>query len=118
MTLAEQVYAHACVMAPELSAENQSVMEAVCRGAVVSLENKLRSNLSVDDCLDDFVMAAAMCAVAAMSEISDLGQVEQFTAGDLTVRRNGSTTAANCLRMQAEMLMAPYVKTRLAFMGV
>jgi len=118
MTLTKQVYAQACLMAQELSEENQAMLEAVCRGAVVSLEGKLRNNLSPEDCLNDFVMAASMYAVAAISEISEKGQLEQFTAGDLTLRKSGSTLAANCLRTQADMLMAPYVKTSVAFLGV
>lgn len=117
MMLTQQVYAHVCVMAPELKDENQTLLEAMCRGAVVSLESKLRNDISTEDCLDDFVMAAAMYAVAAMSEVSETGQLEQFTAGDLTLRKNGAT-AANCLRMQAELLMAPYTKRAVAFMGV
>ena len=106
-----------CVMAPELGNENQTMLEAMCRGAVVSLESKLRNDVCAEDCLDDFVMAAALYAVAAMSEVTDIGQLEQFTAGDLTLRKN-ATTAANCLRMQADLLMAPYTKKAVAFMGV
>ena len=45
-------------------------------------------------------------------------QLEQITAGDLTVRRSGSDVAADCLRTQAEMLMAPYLKAPVAFLGV
>lgn len=105
-------------MVPELASENQAMLEAICRGAVVSLEAKLRNNLTAEDCRDDFVMAAGMYAVAAMSEITDMGQLEQITAGDLTLRKRGGSPAANCLRMQADVLMAPYVKPSVAFMGV
>lgn len=118
MRLTEQVYTQACLMMPELESENQTVLEAICRTAVVSLEKKLRSNLSPEDCWDDFVMAASMYAVAAMSEISDMGQLEQITAGDLTLRKSGGGLASNCLRTQAEMLMAPYVKSGITFLGV
>ena len=118
MTLTERVYTQACLLAQELSEENQAVLEAVCRAAEVSLQSKLKNNISPEDCIDDFVMAAGMYAVAAMSEISDMNQLEQITAGDLTVRKRGSMPAANCLRTQADILMAPYVKTGVAFMGV
>ena len=118
MSLTGEVYTQACLMMPELGAENQTILEAICRTAVVSLEKKLRNNLTAGDCWDDFVMAASMYAVAAMSEISDMGQLEQITAGDLTLRKSGGGLASNCLRVQAEMLMAPYVKSGVAFLGV
>ena len=118
MSLTQQVYAQARLMIPDLLAENEALLETVCRAAVVSLENRLRNNLVAEDCQADFVMAAGMYAVAAMSEISDMGQLEQITAGDLTLRKTDSSVAANCLRAQADMLMAPYVKTKIAFMGV
>ncbi len=118
MMLTDQVCTQARLMMPDLSSENQTILEAVCRAAVVSLEDKLKRNMTAQDCLSDFVMAASMYAVAAMSEISDMGQLEQFTAGDLTLHKSGGGLAANCLRTQADMLMAPYVKSPIAFVGV
>ncbi|MBQ8768695.1 MAG: hypothetical protein IJZ15_03480 [Oscillospiraceae bacterium] len=118
MTLTELVREQAFALVPELPAENQEMLKAVCSAAVVSLENKLRSNVTVEDCHNQFVMAASMYAVAAMSEITEFGQLEQFTAGDLTVHKTNGEMAANCLRAQADMLMSPYVKTGVAFMGV
>jgi hypothetical protein len=112
------VYTQALLMLPDLLAENRTILEAVCRAASVALAARLRSNLTPEDCREDFVMAASMYAVAAMSEITDVGQLEQVTAGDLTLRKANGSLAANCLRMQADMLMAPYVKTSVAFMGV
>lgn len=118
MTLTEQVFTQARLLAHELPGENQAMLETACRAAVVSLKGRLWDNLTPEDCLEDFVMAASMYALAAMSGISDMGQLEQITAGDLTVRRSGSNIAADCLRTQAEMLMAPYLKSPVAFLGV
>lgn len=118
MTLEQQVYAQAHVMTEDLTIKQESILEMVCRAAVASLKGKLRNNLTAEDCRDDFVTAASMYAVAAMSEIRDLSELEHFTAGDLTVRKSDSTMAANCLRTQADLLMAPYVKTNVAFLGV
>ncbi len=118
MTLTEQIYAQACLLAADLPIEKEDMLRSVCRAAEVSLATKLKSNLSPEDCRSDFTMAASMYAVAAMSEISDMNQLEQITAGDLTVRRSGGTLAANCLRTQADMLMAPYMKLGVAFLGV
>ena len=41
-----------------------------------------------------------------------------FTAGDLTIRKGSRAAAANCLRTQAELMMAPYLKDRFSFRGV
>lgn len=105
-------------MAQELTAENEALLEVVCQAAVSSLTARLRDNLTPEDCLADFVTAAGMYALAAMSEIGDWGKVEQLTAGDVTVRRGSGDGAANYLRMQADILMAPYLRQPFAFLGV
>ena len=105
-------------MAQELPKENEVLLEAICRSVVVSLQNRLRNGLTPEDCQTEFVTAAGMYALAAMSGVRELGDVEQFTAGDLTIRKATGDAAANCLRTQADMLMAPYVKSPMAFMGV
>ena len=118
MTLTEQVVTQARIMAHELSEENQALLEAVCRATVVSLTARLREHLTPEDCRSDFVMAAGLYALSAMSGISEIAQLEQFTAGDLTLRRSGADAAAACLHAQAELLMAPYLKDTFAFQGV
>ena len=118
MTLTEQVYTQARLMARELKEENQAMLEAVCASAVASLKSKLRDNIGPEDCLTDFVAAAAMLALAAMSGLGSTAQLEQVTAGDLTLRRSDSDAAASCLRYQAQMLMRPYIKASFVFMGV
>ena len=118
MTLTQQVVTQARIMAHELSEENQALLEAVCRASVVSLQGRLRENITPEDCLSDFVMAAGLYALAAMSGISEKAQLEQFTAGDLTLRRSGTDAASTCLHAQAELLMAPYLKDPFAFQGV
>ena len=118
MTLIDEVYAHARILAPQMNGECQAMLEALCRSTTVSLKARLRENLTVEDCKTDFVTAAGMLALAAMSQISDLGQLDQITAGDLTLRRGGGGMAEECLRSQAELLMAPYVADPFVFVGV
>ena len=118
MTIAEQVFSQASFMARELTEDNEALLEIVCNAAVSSLEARLRDELTPEDCLSDFITAAGMYALAAMSDIGDWGQVEQFTAGDVTVRRGNSGGAANYLRTQADLLMAPYMKQPFLFTGV
>ena len=116
--MTEVVFTQAMLLAPDVPEEEQEMLRILCQAAVVTLERKLRKNLTTRDCHNEFAAAASMYALAALSELSDLNQMEQITAGDLTLRRADSPLAANCLRAQADLLMAPYVKLNVAFMGV
>lgn len=116
MTLEDQIYAQALVMAGELTQQQEELLRVLCRAARATLAGRLRENLTAEDCRADFVAAGSLYALAALSE-SDDGP-EQFTAGDLTVRRGSRNAAAGCLRRQAELMMMPYVRDGFAFLGV
>ena len=118
MSIAEQVFTHALLLAGNVTEPQSKMLEALCGVAVSSLRSRLRDGLTPDDCKADFIAAASLYALAAMSEMDEAGQLEQFTTGDLTLRRSSCDAAACCLRYQAEMMMAPYVKDRFAFRGV
>ena len=105
-------------MAQDLQEGKDALLEALCQSAEVSLRNRLRDGLMPEDCQTEFVTAAGMYALAAMSTVSDFGELEQFTAGDLTLRRGNHDAAVSCLRTQADMLMVPYLKPAAVFMGV
>jgi hypothetical protein len=47
-----------------------------------------------------------------------MARLERITAGDVTLHRCGYDAAANCLRYQAELIIAPYLKDRFVFVGV
>lgn len=116
MTLEEEIYTQALVMSGELTAEQDSLLRVLCRVVKTALAGRLRENLTPEDIRADFTAAASLLALAALSE-SD-GTPEQFTAGDLTIRRGSSNTAARCLRKQAELMLVPYVRDSFAFLGV
>ena len=116
MTLEEQIYAQALLMAGRLSQEQDALLRMLCRVAKNNLEGRLRSGLTPEDLRADFVAAGSLVALAALSE-SDSGP-ERFTAGELTVQRGSSSAAAKCLRGQAELLLMPYVRDSFAFLGV
>ncbi len=118
MSLTEQVQTQVQLMAPELAGENQAAMEVLSSAAVASLKAQLRDNIGPEDCMADFVAAAAMLALAAMWETGSLSQVSRFTAGDLTVQQESGGTKAQSLRAQARVIMQPYVKLGFVFMGV
>lgn len=118
MTLTEQVYAQALLLAGELEARQEELLKLLCSGVVSSLGNRLRAGLRPEDCLADFIAASSLYALAAMSEAQNLDGLEQVVAGDITLKRSGTDAAANCLRYQAELMITPYLKDRFSFRGV
>lgn len=118
MSLTEQIFAQALVLIQDSTEVNQSLLEVFCRGAENALRQKLREELSPDDCKADFVAAASLLALAALSETDEEAQLEQIVVTDLTLRRRSTDSAACCLRYQAEVIMAPYMKDSFAFLGV
>ena len=118
MILTERIYAQALTLAGELDGRQSALLRVLCQAAKASLAGRLRSGLTPEDCMADFVTAAGLMALAALSETGDTGEVERFTAGDVTIQRKSGCAAANCLRNQAWVMMAPYLKDRFAFQGV
>ena len=118
MTLTEQVHAQALLMSQQTALEDSGILEVLCRTAVVNLTRQLRPGITPEDCKADFVAAASLYALAAHSELDEMAQLEQVTAGDITLRKKGADAAASCLRYQAELMMLPYLKDRFAFLGV
>ena len=118
MTLTEQICAQALVMLRDFEEDQQALLETLCRASEVSLRGKLREGLTPEDRLADFIAAASLYAVAALTEADDTAQLDQVSVGDLTLRRGSKDAASCCLRYQAELLMQPYTKDRFAFVGV
>ena len=118
MTLAEQVHAQALLMSRDAADDQPELLQTLCRAAVADLARRLRGGLTPEDCKADFVASASLFALAARAELDDMAQLEQFTAGDITLRQKGGNAAAGCLRYQAELLIAPYLQDRFCFRGV
>lgn len=116
MSLTDQIYTQALVMVGQLTAEQDALLRVLCRVAKTTLEGRLRTGLTAEDCRADFIAAGSLFALAALSE-SDSGP-ERFTAGELTIQRGSSSAAARCLRSQAELILMPYVRDCFAFLGV
>ena len=118
MSLVEQIQAQALILIRDSTDVNLSMLGVFCRSAENSLRQKLRDGITPEDCKADFVAAASLLALAALSEMDDMAQMVQIQTGDLTLRRGSPDSAACCLRYQAEVLMKPYMKDPFAFMGV
>ena len=118
MSLTEEIYSQAGTLLQNTTDVNVTLLELFCRSAENSLRQNLRSGITPEDCKADFVAAAGMLALAAMSEMDEVAQMEQIQTGDLTLRRGDTDSAARCLRHQAQVLMKPYLKDHFSFVGV
>jgi hypothetical protein len=118
MTLTEQIFAHALVLAGELEPRQEALLKVLCRSAENALSMRLRQGLTPEDCKADFISAAGLYALSAMSGMDEMDRLEQITAGDITLKRAGGDVASNCLRYQAELMIAPYLANGFTFRGV
>ena len=118
MTLTEQVYANAVLLSGVDADEQALLLEVLCQSAVSGLTRQLRDGFTPEDCKADFIAAASLYALAALAEADPLMRVEQIQIGDVTLKRGGSTAASACLRHQAEIMMAPFLKDNFCFRSV
>ena len=118
MTLTEQIFAHALVLAGELEPRQEALLKVLCRSAENALSMRLRQGLTPEDCKADFISAAGLYALSAMSGMDEMDRLEQITAGDITLKHAGGDVASNCLRYQAELMIAPYLANGFTFRGV
>ena len=107
----------ALALAGELDTEKRARLEMLCEAAFAALEMQLRDGLSPEDCREAFLIAVCLHALAA---IEGFGEVSEFRAGDLTVKRGGSRkdAASRCLQRQADLIIQPFMKDSFSFVGV
>ena len=114
----EQISVLAAAITTPADAE-QPLLAALCTAAVDEISGKLRPGLTAEDCGDAFLCAAAMTAAAGLISCRGGGGVEQFSAGDVSLRTGDNRQAAEILRRQAAGMMEPYwTDDRFAFAGV
>ena len=119
MTLKEQVFAQAALLAGDLDGRQTDLLNVLCTASTAALTARLREGLTPEDCKADFVAAASLFALAALNEAGDTALVEEFKAGDLTVKQGSKKDAASrCLFNQAQLMIAPYLKDVFSFVGV
>ena len=118
MNLTEQIFAQAVVLTGSLEAKQEALLRLLCGAASNALTARLRRGITAQDCKADFVAAASLYALAALSEAEGLEGVESFTAGDVTLRMGKSTAASACLRRQADLMISPYCMDTFSFQGV
>ncbi|MBE6932481.1 MAG: hypothetical protein E7464_03745 [Ruminococcaceae bacterium] len=108
MTRLEDIVSTATVFAGPIDAQQRSVLERLCAAADAAMLQRLREDLSPEECYDSFVCACAWLSLARLGSVQEAAGVESFTAGSISVQHSGG--ASNCLAMQAEVMMAPYLK--------
>lgn len=118
MTMTDQTYAQALLLAGDLNEHQQQVLQALCAAKVSMLTARLRRGLTPEDCKADFIASASLLALADLDSLGGSETIEQISAGDFSIRRTKQDAAANCLRAQAELMIAPYLKDRFSFRGV
>ena len=101
--------------------EEEALLDALCTAAEAELTGRLREDVSPEDC-GSFPCAAALLAAAGLLPCRDGGDVERFTAGEVSLQTGGNgglCAAAGLLRRQAAAMMAPYwADDSFAFAGV
>lgn len=118
MTLNEQVYAQAVMLAGTVEPEREPMLQVFAQSAVNGLQNRLRDGLTVDDCRADFLAAGALYALAALAETDQVANMERVQFADVTLVTGGVSAASRCLRRQADIIIGPYCRDRFDFRGV
>ena len=120
MMLTELVFAQAALLTGQLNEQQNKLLQMLCSAACGSLTARLRDGITPEDCKADFIAAASLYALASLGSVEETVNVEEFKAGDMTVRqsKSGRDAASSCLQRQADMMILPYLKDRFSFMGV
>ena len=111
MRLADQVLNQAELLTGELDDTGRERLRLLCAAAVRALTAQLRDETSPEDIPEEFVAAASLLAYARWSRGQE---VQEFRAGDLTVKKG----QAGIPEGEALALLAPYLKPGFAFLGV
>ncbi len=107
MTVSDQVLNQAELLAGEMDER----LRLLCAVAEKQLSRQLRDGVTPEDIREDFVAAASLLACARWSRGQE---VQEFRAGDLTVKKGQAGNPEG----EALALLAPYLKPGFAFLGV
>lgn len=109
------VYTQALALAGALPQYQQKLLEVLCAGAVGAVKRWIREDVDPSGCQEDLVAAASLLALAGLEE--SRGGIQEFRAGDLTVKPGGGG-AGQGLKKQAMLRLKPYLRDGFAFLGV
>ena len=90
--------------------QSEDVLRMLCGNACRTLDRRLRDGLSAEDCEGAYPLAAAWLALDWLRCGQGLEGITSLSAGDISVRREGSSSEAGKLAERAFELMGPYLK--------
>ena len=89
--------------------QDETVLRTLCRNACDMLDRGLRDGLTAEDCGEAYPLAAAWIALDWLRGGQGMDGVTYLSAGDLTVRREGSGDDGSLSR-RARELMGPFLR--------
>lgn len=90
----------------EVSGGEEAFLELLCRTACRRLDSRLRPGVTAQDCPEAYVTAAVWLALDGLDGGS--GGISRFSAGDVTIEKDGG--AQGTLEQRAWALMGPYLR--------
>ena len=111
MTISDQVLNQAELLAGEVDDTGRERLRLLCTVAVGILRSQLREGFPPEEIREEFVAAASLLAFSRWSRGQD---IQEFRAGDLTVKKGQAGGGEE----EALALLRPYLKTGFTFMGV
>ena len=118
MTLHEQIYAQAMVLAGTMTETQSQLLKIFCSSAATRLVARLQEEVTQEQCKLELISAGALYALAALSEVDEKTNLQRIQVGDVTLIPGGRTAAIRCLRKQADILMEPYCVSGFVFRRV
>lgn len=102
-----------------VSPEEEELLVTLSEAAGRELSGRLREGVSPEDCPEAFALAGAWYVLAGLEVSRSAGQVQSFSAGDVTVHGGGGEDKAKLLRQQAERVLSGWTRDdRFLFFGV
>lgn len=116
----EAAFNKAVLLVGALAEGREELLRFFCANFLSSLILRLREGLTEEAYGDAIASAAALLAGAALLRMAQEETLEEFKAGDLTVKQGGMDTdaAARSLEDQARLLAGPFLGNSFCFSGV
>ena len=111
MTLTDQVLNQAELLTGQLDDAGRERLRLLCTVAAEMLSRQLREETAPEDIREEFVAAASLLAFSRWSRGED---IQEFKAGDLTVKKGQNAN----LERETLALLGPYLKSGFSFLGV
>lgn len=103
----------------QVDAQEEELLVTLCQAAQRELSGQLREGISPADCPEAFALAGAWYALAGLEVSRAAGQVQSFSAGDVTVHHGGGGEKAKLLRQQADRILSGWTRDdHFLFFGV